>query len=698
MSTSPSGGSDRSHSACNGKTFAPVSSRRRFLSMGAVSAIAISVAGCGAGNGGRAESGGAASAAPPLRLPDTIFAQSRQILSDPMLQNPGPDSVSVVWFTEGEGGTHYVRIGAGFDKVFAATSSRMSRMLEDAGSQVFQTNTSGFTTPGQRTIVRHEARVTGLTAGARVPYVAISELSSGAFRSGEFTLQPLPAAGQAVRILLSSDQQNNAMASANYQKVEETVGRVDAVFFPGDFVSQPNRASEWFDREANSNPSFFQSLQGTMRRWNASSVYKGGQVLQHAPLYGCLGNHEVPGRWRLDPATNNPNNTGPVTINDMDNDPQPRWYAEARYEERKAQINPTNDPAFRTRWIEDNSFEWTTYREMWSLPEGPEGKLYWAQRFGDVFVISLHANRIWRVWNANQRGKFTEQVPTGSAQVTQSTDNWGFGDFTFVPFARGSRQYQWLEQVLQSEAARTARYRIVMSHQTMAGLGDNAVPVLAEQRVTIELTTGALIGPFAASEWPNRWPQVRDAVAANAVKYVRYEYPRADDIWRNDIEPLLQRHNVNLVHTGHSHLWNRTRSGSLHYLETSNVGNSFGAMFFPTAQEGASPSQGPRPTQPGNAAWRNATVTGGPRTQLEWNAADYPVNLDPQGRQAIMPTIMNPMREWQGSPVNLPFVASNVLTAFSVFETSTGIVSSYVFDTRNADAPTTKFDEFSITS
>ena len=37
------------------------------------------------------------------------------------------------------------------------------------------------------------------------------------------------------------------MTPANLQKVVETVGRVDAVFFAGDLVNIPDRASEWFD-------------------------------------------------------------------------------------------------------------------------------------------------------------------------------------------------------------------------------------------------------------------------------------------------------------------------------------------------------------------------------------------------------------------------------------------------------------------
>lgn len=532
----------------------------------------------------------------------------------------------------------------------------------------------------------------------RVPYAAISQIDGRDFRSSrEYTLQPLPRPGQQVRILFTSDQQNNRMTAANFQKVQETVGPVDAVLFPGDFVSQPNRASEWFDRVSINNPSYFQSLMGTMQRWNPGSVFRGGDILQFAPLYGCLGNHEYPGRWRLDPDTNNPANTMSVTINNMDNDPQPRWYAEARHEQLRATINPSNDPVFRERWITDNSFEWTTYREMWSLPEGPEGKAYYSQRFGDVFIIALDANRIWRTWNPNQRGKFTEAFVDAGGRISDNIADWGFGDFTFRPFGPGSRQFRWLQETLASEPCRSARLRIVISHQTMAGLGDNAVPVLAEQRVTVELTDGRLIGPFPASQWPQRLADVETARAAGQIRYIRYEYPLADDIWRNHIEPLLISSGVHLVHTGHSHLWNRCSVGGLTYLETANVGNSFGAMFFPTAQPGVSPSQGPRGVQPGNAAWRNATVASSPqRTALTWNPADYSGNGEPQGRAMAMPSLFNPMREMAGAPTDLPFVASNVLTAFSVLDSQTGLVSSWVYDTRNPAGPTRKFDEFRI--
>ncbi|MFQ3596511.1 MAG: hypothetical protein SNJ63_10415 [Sphingomonadaceae bacterium] len=674
--------------------------RRDFLKFGALAASGSLLGAC------RDETPSARSQLPPqlpppppqVSLPITTFNMTPSILSEPMLQNPGADSVRVVWFSEVADGRHRVFVGANNERVFEAMTTPMTRLAEDRDSQVFQRITSELARPELRRIFRHEAVVTGLTPGERVPYVAVSEFGGNAFRSTiTATLQPLPRPGQNVRLLLSSDQQNNRMCAANYQKVQETVGTVDAVLFPGDFVSQPNRASEWFDRVSINNPSFFQSLQGTMQRWNPGSPFRGGEILQFAALYGCVGNHEYPGRWRLDPLTDDPGNTGPVTINAMDNDPQPRWYAELRYERLKATINPTNDPAFRERWIEDNSFEFRTYREMWSLPEGPEGKAYWAQRYGDIFLISLDANRIWRTWNANQRGKFTENFNNAAGRLFDNPSDWGFGDFTFRPFGRGSRQYEWLQQVLASEACRSARFRIVLTHQTPFGLGDNAVPVQAMQRVTVELTDGGLIGPFPASEWPQRWLELEPRLRAGQVRYVRYEYPLADDIWRNDIEPLLLAAGVHLVHCGHSHLWNRSRVGNLHYIETANVGNSFGAMFFNTPRPGVSPSQGPRPTQPGNASWLGATVTSTPpRTTLTWNPADYPVSGDPHARPMIQPSIFNPMRELAGAAEDLPFIASNVLTAFTIFESGTGTVASYVYDTRAIDGPVRKFDEFQI--
>ena len=84
--------------------------------------------------------------------------------------------------------------------------------------------------------------------GVRIPYRVTSERKDGASVSSKiFTLSPTPAAGIALKILLTSDHQLMPMTAANLQKVAETIGRVDAVFMAGDLINIPDRASEWFD-------------------------------------------------------------------------------------------------------------------------------------------------------------------------------------------------------------------------------------------------------------------------------------------------------------------------------------------------------------------------------------------------------------------------------------------------------------------
>lgn len=66
------------------------------------------------------------------------------------------------------------------------------------------------------------------------------------------------------------------------------------------------------------------------------------------------------------------------------------------------------------------------------------------------------------------------------------------------------------------------------------------------------------------------------------------------------------------------------------------------------------------------------------------------------GREPIFPTMFNPMREMEGMARDLPYVASNNITVFSILDTASGTVSSYVFDTRDPASDVIKFDEFSL--
>ena len=642
--------------------------RREFGKRVGMWSVALSGPGVLAACGGGDDTAPAPETPALAPLPTRLFAEDRLVLSEPMLQLPGTDSVRVVWFTEFEGQGHAVRYGAELDREVAASTTKMSRMYEDASSQVTGRSFAGVT---ERDIWRHEATVTGLKAGERLPYVAVSQNDGQGLRSAQNQLQPLPAAGQATRLLLTSDLQLKKMASANYAQVAATMAPIDGVLFAGDLVNVPNRASEWFDYSLLNNPPFFAALQGTMRKWQPTSTYEGGALLQNAWIYPILGNHEYSGRWL--PQANN--------LNTMFNDPQPRWYAEIRYEQVAATVNPGNDAAVRARWIADNSFETVSYEEIFTLPEGPEGKRYYSQRIGDVFLIALDGNRIWRGWAAGTRGKFTE----ATADIN-NPEAWGFGDFQFWPFAQGSQQFAWLQEQLASEAFRTAKYRIVLVHQSVFGLGDNATPVMAQTQASFDYEDengarqilGPLPFPISAAVWNT---QIKPIVDAGRMRYIKYDYPLAGDLWKNDIEPLLVAAGVQLVHMGHSHLWCRAQVGGLHYIETSNVGNSYGAYVADLA-----PRRSAAPT-PANTAGA---------TTLTWVADDYPREGDPHDRSMALPTLRHPQVELAGAAGPVPFVTSNDITVYSVFDSGTGLLASYAFDTRYPARAPFKFDEFSL--
>lgn len=579
------------------------------------------------------------------------FAQATQadsrLLTDPFLQLPTEDGVHVVWFTEFEGSDHQVFVGDDFARSVTAETIKTSRLAEDQGSRVGEQVENGQVYEGYtpRNVWRHEALVAGLEAGERTPYYVRSLDDQGEeVLSRAFSLAPLPPKGQDLRILLTSDHQLMPMTPANMQKMEETIGMVDAVFYAGDLQNIPDRASEWFDD--NRGRAFFPGLQGnaasTLDRvlekdgvsYATSVTYHGGEVIQNAPLFSVIGNHEVMGRYI-------PGNG----LNTMFNDPRPRAVAEALYEANAELYNPSGDPGIRARWIEDNSYNTVSYEEILTLPsDGPAGERYYTIEFGDVYLIGLYGTRIWRSPSLaeNTRGKFRE-----SAAHINQPDQWGWGEFIFEDMTEGSEQYDWLKAELESDAFQKAKYKVVLMHHPVHGLGDNSNPAFADP------------------------VQILDRDENGLLTGVRYEYPLENDMFVNHIEPLLNAHGVQLVHTGHSHLWNRfINAGGVNMIETSNVGNNYGC-FVEGYRERAN----------------------GP-TSDAYNAANYKTTGDLHGLEPIMPSIFAPMTNEAGEP--LPCVASNDLTVFSVFETATGTVSSYVYDTRDPAGEVQKFDEFTL--
>lgn len=549
------------------------------------------------------------------------------LLTDPFLQLPTERSVRVVWFTEFAGSNHTVSYGEGLRQKVVASTTQLSKTREDGESHLAQVPEK--LTP--RLIWRHEAEVTGLLPDTSVPYQVTSTREDGAsVSSSVFTLSAKPSAGKPLKILLTSDHQLKPMVAANYQKVVETIGQVDAVLFAGDLVNIPDRASEWFDDSRGN--AFFPTLQGRasyeLEKNGKKTRYKGGALIQSAPLFAAIGNHEVMGRFSNDRDLGSQFDSAfPVTV------------AKALYEQNAEVANPNHDPEIQAQWLKDHSFNVDTYEQILSLPESNSGgKKYYAITFGNMRLIVLYATTIWRSYNLSPevRGRYQERDSD-----LNNPNNWGYGQHIFEPIAKGSPQYTWLEQELNHPEFWQAKYRIVMLHHPPHTLGDNIVPAYTDPVQTIE----------------------RDA--SGTITAVRYEYPKQADYLIRDVMPLLEAAGTHLVFFGHSHLWNRFVSpNGTHYLETSNVGNSYGAYV----------GDRKRPV---------------PTTYQE----EYVATGDPNGLEPITPTIA-PLLDDVGQP--LPYVASNDLTVFSIFDTGSGTISSYRFDTREPESSVLKFDEFKL--
>lgn len=540
------------------------------------------------------------------------MSSAPQLLSDPFLQLPTENSVRVVWFTEFAGSQHIVVYGQNLNQTTVATTTKLSRTREDQKSRVKdQTQESKvYKQPTIRDIWRHEAEVTGLSSNIRVPYRVTSVREDGkSISSDEFTLSPKPTPGTPLKLLLTSDHQLKPMTAANLQKVVETIGRVDAVWFAGDLVNVSDRASEWFDD--NHGGAFFPCLQGRanykLDKNGVKTNYTGGAIIQHAPLFTAIGNHEVMGRFART-----------SSLNDEFDDAVPRTVPEQS---------------------KDNSFNTDTYEEIFTLPESSQGgRTYYADSFGDIRLVVLYATNVWRTpsLDLGVKGKYQERE-----RDLNNPDEWGYGQHIVEAIAPGSPQYNWLEKELNSPQFQQAKYKVVMLHHPPHSLGDNIVPAYTDP------------------------VQIIDRNDDSSINAVRYKYPKNADYIIRDVIPLLESANVQLVLYGHSHLWNRFVSPSgMHFLETSNVGNSYGAAIGDKQRD----------------------VPGG-------YEQDYVATGDPNGLEPVVPTIA-PLLDKDGKP--LPYIASNDITIFSIFDTETNTVSSYYFDTREPLSKVVKFDQFTF--
>lgn len=473
-----------------------------------------------------------------------IITSAPGLLTDPFLQLPTQTSVRVVWFTEFAGKNHSVAYGQGLTQKASATTIKLTRTREDQNSLFGKQTSLGqiYKKPTKRDIWRHEAIISKLTAGQRVPYQVTSIREDGqTVSSRQFTLTSAPKQQVPLKILLTSDHQLMPMTAANLQKVDETIGKVDAIFMAGDLVNIPDRASEWFDD--NRGGAFFPVLQGRanyqLEHKGIKTTYKGASFIQYAPLFTATGNHEVMGRFSMD-----------SSLNDQFNDAYPRIAAQAIYKKNAKKLNSNNNAKLRENWLKNNSFNTDTYNEIFTQPQG---KNYYAITFGDIRLVVLYAANVWRTpsLDVEARGRYRE-----SKLDLNNPVKWGYGQQIFEPIAKGSTQYQWLQTELNSSQFKQAKYKIVMFHHPSHTLGDNIVP--------------AYTNPI----------QRIDRDKKGKIKSVSYRYPKANDYLIRDVVPLLETSGVQMVFYGHSHLWNRFKSpNGIHFLESSNVGNTYGAYI-----------------------------------------------------------------------------------------------------------------------
>lgn len=561
------------------------------------------------------------------------------LLTEPFLQNPTEHSVTVVWFTETPGLAHAVITNAPTrtclpGRVHIARTTKLSRTAEDATSLLPDGAAPTAITP--RPIYRHEAVVTGLAPGCDVPYQALSIANSGYELTASYTLSAAPSADDDLTILLTSDHQAKPNTPANLEWAAKTLGDIDAVFFAGDLVNVPDRASEWFD--STNQLAFFPGLQGTAAYKAANGrAYAGGPIIQNAPLYPIIGNHEVMGARAMHD-----------TLNDQFNGPVPRDAALAEYDKVAHVVNPTDDETVKATWLEDRSYSCTTYEEIFTLPESePGGERYYATTVGNTRLIALYVTRIWRSPDAepDPAARTTASRYQEAADTLDTPLRQGHGEFPFESIAADSAQHDWLQAELASTETQAAEHVVVMMHESPQTLGGNAMPHFGQ---------------------PQRSEETGEH---GTVTGIRYDYPASGNMIIEDVLPLLEESGVDLVLNGHNHVWNRFRSASgTNYLETANVGNSYGAFHPDSGKE--------RPTPP-----------------APWDPNNYVAQGSPAGLTPITPT-EQPLLGDHNFP--LPFVESNDYTVFSALNTGSGEVTSWIVNMTDPDATPQVLDRFTL--
>lgn len=582
-------------------------------------------------------------------MPEIADYDTASPFVEPILLNPTVNSVTVEWFTQGSSDVNEVILYAdnGLSKnsyseestsmsdseteesvirVIQADSVKLSRMR--GGQEESNCNDANI----DADIYRHVALVDDLpiNRGNLSDHVGYRIRSNDTY-SKKYSLAAAPTEGVPVRILLTSDHQTKPMTAANIQKVYETVGSIDAVFVNGDVVDVPDRCYDWFYADNG----FFRVMTGTANNEIASVTYHGAPILQQTPIYSAMGNHDVMGIY--DNALN---------LVEQFSNQRPRNVAESEWEAIDKENNSSKNAQIdKYEYIDNHSINMITHNELFGQISGDNNKEnYYFAKIGDVGLITLDVNRVWRIANVGYLGKYSE-IPGTDEQ------NYGYGEFIFERVDNDSDQIKFLKQVLVSNEYKDSMYKVAMFHHEAHSLGGNQIPAFTD-------------------------PVKKEVVSpVTGEKMVIYDYPIDKDYIVNVIEPLLEENGVNLLFEAHSHIWNRFKSDKgMNILETSNVGNTYNAFYDVERDFAPSSFTEEDPYYP---------------IKDEWNADNYVLSGDPNGLEPIYPTEHE-------LPNGKPYLESNTITAFSILDTLKGTVDSYYFDTENPDEGVVLFDSFKL--
>lgn len=461
--------------------------------------------------------------------PVSACTDKEKCFMEPMLQNPTENSVTVQWFTEYPGNENklYVYDGEVIDeglpsRVIEATTFKLSRIR--GGKKDSDKDNPKIACD----IYKHVAVVDELPEyhgliSERRPYKVVTDEEE----SGIYTLAARASEGTPMRILLTSDHQIKHMVAANIQKVYETVGAVDAILVNGDLVDVSDRGYDWFYADN----AFFRTLTGTANDEIGGNLYKGAPLLQEAPLYTSIGNHDVMGVY---------DNVTPLST--QFNEPRTRQQAEEKW------VKSGKDESEHDSFVENHSYNTISTEEIFEMPKSADGsEKYYAVSIGDVRLITLDVSRVWRLPSIGLGGKYSE-IPGISA------DKYSGGEFIFESIKEGSNQIKFLDEELAGDEYINSKYRMVMFHSESHSLGGNQIPAFTDP--VARSVTSPLTGQ----------------------NMTIYDYPIENDYIINVIEPRLIKSNTNLLFEAHSHLWNRFRLNNMNIIETSNVGNSYGGF------------------------------------------------------------------------------------------------------------------------